>query len=507
MLQKGEIMAKIFKPTYTACLPQGSKIVTRKGKRFAQFKRGALPILAPLTESGNRCKLETEAWYVRHKDASGKWQRVKGYTDRDATAALGVRLDRQAARQREGLVDPFEEHGRRGLGEHIEDFRRHLESKNCTPKHIGEVAGKLRRIVDGCKFKHIADISASSVETFLTDLRTGGMSAQTSNHYLRACKSFTRWLVQDRRTGDNVLAHLPMLNVRTDRRHDRRAITAAEFARLIESAESGPVIETVPGADRAMLYILAAWTGYRRGELASLTLRSFDLDSDSPTVRVLAAYSKRRRQDSVPLHSVVVQRFRAWLASRGDVGPDAPLFALRTAGGWPRRTAMMMKMDLERVGLPYVDEDGLYADFHSNRHSFISNLGKAGASLQMAQKLARHSDPKLTANVYTHLQVDDQAAAIEALPAPPGGKAAEQESDALRATGTDDGNPLSYPCHKPGTARHPMARCGTNGGPSGGEGDLPQTVKLERVDTPRHVVTQATPQELIPPSYGREDRS
>jgi site-specific recombinase XerD len=44
----------------------------------------------------------------------------------------------------------------------------------------------------------------------------------------------------------------------------------------------------------------------------------------------------------------------------------------------------------------------LFADFHANRHTFISNLGRAGVPLATAQKLARHADPKLTANVYCH---------------------------------------------------------------------------------------------------------
>ena len=37
----------------------------------------------------------------------------------------------------------------------------------------------------------------------------------------------------------------------------------------------------------------------------------------------------------------------------------------------------------------------------------------------MAQTLARHRDIRLTLGVYTHVELDDQTAAIEALPAPP----------------------------------------------------------------------------------------
>jgi hypothetical protein len=52
------------------------------------------------------------------------------------------------------------------------------------------------------------------------------------------------------------------------------------------------------------------------------------------------------------------------------------------------------------------------------------------------QKLMRHSDPKLTAGVYTHLRLVDEAAEIAKLPAmlPSFGP----ESEAARATGTDD---------------------------------------------------------------------
>ena len=41
------------------------------------------------------------------------------------------------------------------------------------------------------------------------------------------------------------------------------------------------------------------------------------------------------------------------------------------------------------------------------------------ASPKMAQPLARHSDIRLTLGLYTHVELYDQTAAIESLPAPP----------------------------------------------------------------------------------------
>ncbi|NQT38795.1 MAG: tyrosine-type recombinase/integrase [Planctomycetes bacterium] len=99
--------------------------------------------------------------------------------------------------------------------------------------------------------------------------------------------------------------------------------------------------------------------------------------------------------------------------------------------GTDRRTAKMMAEDLaaarrkwlaesngDRVKreksdfLKYVDSQGRYADFHSNRHTFITNLSLAGVSPREAQELARHSDIRLTMGVYSHIGLQDKARAI-----------------------------------------------------------------------------------------------
>jgi len=67
-----------------------------------------------------------------------------------------------------------------------------------------------------------------------------------------------------------------------------------------------------------------------------------------------------------------------------------------------------------------MNHEGLYADFHSLRHLFITNLECAGIRPKMAQTLARHSDIRLTLGVYTHVELHDQTAAIDSLPTPPG---------------------------------------------------------------------------------------
>ena len=78
-----------------------------------------------------------------------------------------------------------------------------------------------------------------------------------------------------------------------------------------------------------------------------------------------------------------------------------------------------MQVDLQAAGVEYINAFGLYADFHALRHTFITNMMKAGVNPKTAQALARHSTIDLTMNVYTSLAVTDQAAALNTLPGVP----------------------------------------------------------------------------------------
>ena len=248
-------------------------------------------------------------------------------------------------REKAGLLDPTDEQRQRPLKEHLAEFERYLENRGVTPKQIKESTRQVGKMIADWKWTLIGDITADSALEFLGGLRRQGLSAQTYNHYLKAAKQFTRWLVRDRRTPTDPLAHLSRLNVRTDRRHDRRALSDEEFTRLLEAARTGPRIEGIRGLDRAMMYVLAAWTGFRKGEIGSLTLRSFQLDADPPTATVAACYSKRRRQDTQVLHPEVVRQLQEWLATEDLAHAHEPLFPIsgRVPGGIDRKTHKMME--------------------------------------------------------------------------------------------------------------------------------------------------------------------
>jgi len=121
-----------------------------------------------------------------------------------------------------------------------------------------------------------------------------------------------------------------------------------------------------------------------------------------------------------------------------------------------RRTWFMVKKDLERVGIPYENEEGI-ADFHAaGRHSHITELLRQGASLPEVQKLARHTDIKMTMK-YAHIGIQDQARAVAKLPSlNPATPASAPPGSALQMrciSGVSEGHSVSQPGTEPASKK------------------------------------------------------
>src|SRR5262249_1678172 len=148
------------------------------------------------------------------------------------------------------------------LAEHLTDFAAALVAKGNTARHVELVTGRARRVFAGCGFRFHGDISASKVMEFMHGLRAdahdkGGISSQTFNFHLQAVKQFCRWMVRDRRALESPLGHLEGLNVKTDRRRDRRAFTVDELRGLLDTTRTGPERFGMEGHERSLLYWLA----------------------------------------------------------------------------------------------------------------------------------------------------------------------------------------------------------------------------------------------------------
>jgi hypothetical protein len=153
---------------------------------------------------------------------------------------------------------------------------------------------------------------------------------------------------------------------------------------------------------------------------------SFQVDGENPTVTVRAEYSKRRREDTLPLRQSLATVLRAFLAMRLPGALAFPTMPER------QHVADMFRPDLEVAGVVYRDDAGRVVDFHALRHTFISNLARGGVHPKVAQTLARHSTITLTMDRYSHTLVGEQADALAALP-----DLSAPSRQAVRATGTN----------------------------------------------------------------------
>ena len=356
------------------------------------------------------------SWYFEYVDHKGKKRMKKGFTDKALTQDLANKMQLESRKRSLGLIDSEEEERRdrqsSSIEQHLVDYEKSLLAKQNSQKHVKLTLSRIRKIISGCEFEFLRDLSADDVETFLTDLRDeDNIGYRTYNHYLQAIDGWCNWMISRRRLDRNPLVGIPRLNAALDVRHPRRALTLEEVSSLLQSArDSGKSIQCYSGEERARIYTISYLTGLRRNEIASLTPRSFDLDGEQPTLTIEAKSSKHRKKDVLPIHPDLVPLIREWMAG---LEPNQPLFEKLAK----RRTWLMVKKDLERVGIPYKNEDGI-ADFHAaGRHTHITELLRNGATLPEARELARHSDVRMTMK-YTHISLDDQAKALKSVTAP-----------------------------------------------------------------------------------------
>ena len=353
---------------------------------------------------GKRIRKQSKFWYIDYKTAEGTRKRVKSFKDKQATAQLAAQLEKEAELAQAGIVDKYKEHRKRPLREHLEDFLSSLQAKGNTPEYCNLTHYRAERICNGCKFLYWADVSASDVQLYIADLRDSGeISQKTSNYYLQAIKQFCNWMLKDKRAGgESPLKHLDAIKV-TDE-VNRRALTPDELGSLLEVTENTPKRFGMTGYERAMLYRFAAYTGLRANEIRNLTASSFDLDNC--TVKVKAAYSKRRREDVLPLRKDTAKAMRELLGSKT---PNAKAFDLPSK----YRMADMVRADLEDAGIDWQDNGDGVLDFHSLRHSTASLLAASGVNPKTAQAIMRHSDINLTMSRYTHIFRGAESEAVE----------------------------------------------------------------------------------------------
>jgi integrase len=158
--------------------------------------------------------------------------------------------------------------------------------------------------------------------------------------------------------------------------------------------------------------MLAGTTGLRRNELLSLTWDDINLSGDNAFVRAKACTTKNGKEALQPIPPMVVSLLMALKATVKPQGTDR---VFPSFGRWIN-TAGLIRDDLTTAAMPLIDREKSEICFHSLRNSFISFLANSQAPAKVIQKLARHSDPRMTFNLYARTFEESEQKAISFLP-------------------------------------------------------------------------------------------
>jgi len=325
-----------------------------------------------------------------------------------------------------GLLDAGRIEAARPLPDHLNDWQAALLAKGTSEQQAKQATARARRVlVKECAFKHYGDVTPGAVRDCLAKLREPkvsevngklvekpGLSAQTSNHILTACRSFCIWMVREGRALSNPLACLTPLSekvVRQDQRHARRMESAATVARFIATTAAQPTRWGMTGTERALLYRLAVETGLRAGELADLTRLHFRLDATTPHVAIHDGGTKNGREADVPLLPGMIELLKAHTA---NMLPNAQVFSMPAK--WD--VSNMFYEDLEAAGIAHCDTAGRFFDFHALRHCTGTYLGERGVDAKIIQDIMRHADLRTTQRYLRATVVAKRAEVLRTFP-------------------------------------------------------------------------------------------
>jgi integrase/recombinase XerD len=144
--------------------------------------------------------------------------------------------------------------------------------------------------------------------------------------------------------------------------------------------------------DTALLALLCGG-GMRRAEVANLTMADWQPDK----YQVIVRRGKGNKDRETPLPDGTCRAVSAWLTVRGDAGPDDPLICPMAKGSKILKRRISTQAIWKALQTRALKAGVALLSPHDFRRTYIGDLLDAGVDLSTVQKLAGHSDPKITA--------------------------------------------------------------------------------------------------------------
>jgi integrase len=401
------------------------------------------------------------SWYVKFKDAAGRWKRVVTTAKSKAEARrLATEMEQRAERERFGLEERPSD-CTLTLGQLCEWWlenrcpkRSHYIESKRLGKHV------LKTKLGGVPLKVL---TADHVENQLRAMEKAGLGPVSLNGLRGTLFTvFTRARKAKKWVGVN-----PIIDVESRRVPKKVYVT-------LRADEVPLLLAHVPDEWRD-LFVTGLYSAMRKGELCGLKKTNLDFQVKEITIAHSYDYdsSKGGHQDVIPMAEPLVPYLKAAVAA----SPSEYVFpaadgSMRTKEADPEK---VLRRALARAGLvdgyehicrrckareqPHVERHPDNAlrkcpacgmklwpkalprkmRFHDLRHTTATLLLRAGVDLHRVQRILRHKDVKLTADTYAHLQIEDLRPALGALPVtpPPSDEVVDAEYEIFHGDASD----------------------------------------------------------------------
>lgn len=309
------------------------------------------------------------------------------------------------------------------------------DPKGLTKKSLGmydeKYNGYIRPRIGSMKIKDVKDVH---LQCILND-----QAGKSSSHVKKV-----RMVMQEmfkRARQSRIIPYDPaeLLDLPTATEGKRRSLTDEERAAVLAVAET----------HRAGLWILTLlYTGMRPGETAALTWSDVDFKNneihihaarESGTGNIKGPKTAAGVRD-IPIHAALLPRLKA--AQKGRK-PFDPVFPTGSGGRQNdnslRRLWTGFRRDLNiyigaKVERNKIVSSAIAPDLvpYCLRHTFCTDLQRAGVPLNVAKELMGHSDIQMTANIYTHKDSYTLHAGISLLDGTAGKDAGNEKTESVK---------------------------------------------------------------------------
>lgn len=206
-----------------------------------------------------------------------------------------------------------------------------------------------------------------------------------------------------------------------------KPVTKAKPKRALTDIEN-EAIKTASLSDRERAFVyFGKYCGLRRGEILALTKSDIDMEAKTVTVNKGVIFKKNTGVvksmpktvagfRTIPIPRKIIDFVRQYidkldteglfLTQKGDICTQTSFRRMWQYTIKKLNEAVRNKDDTEDTKVTEVIS-GLTP--HILRHDYATNLYKAGVDIKTAQKLLGHSDIKVTLQIYTHLDQDNDA--------------------------------------------------------------------------------------------------